>query len=65
VDFRTKPADADGLQWLIRKYKPSHHVRNVPDTETAKQMVNSLAASGVAAEVVSGPNGRLYVRWRA
>lgn len=64
MDFRSKPADADGLQWLIRKYKPSYNIRNVPDTETAEQMVNSLAAAGVAAEVVAGPGGRLFVRWR-
>jgi len=65
VDFRTNPAEADGLHLLIRKYKPSHHVRNVADDEAAQELVNSLAASGITAEVVAGPGGRLFVRWRA
>jgi hypothetical protein len=66
VDFRINPADADGLRLLIRKYKPAHHVRNVPDAETAEQLINSLAASGItSAEVVTAPGGKLFVRWRA
>ena len=66
MDFRTNPADAAGLHLLIRKYRPSHHVRSVPDSEAAQALIRSLEGSGVTtAEVVAGPDGRLFVRWRA